>query len=281
MQNQLMLHCGGKPASFHDLDLIPMPQETRTYKPVSHFTLANRIKTISQDLLTLKTGDATFTLESESYGLAKDGNQMFAVITFHNESGKLGLMIGFRNSYDKSMSLAICCGATVFICDNLCIRGEISFMGKHTLNIWKELEEKMVTTIYRSRNQYHQITADAGKLEQIPFPDVTAYRTLGELYGREIVSPRQLTATLAEWKKPRHAEFEPRTAWSFYNAVTESLKSSPPADVMERHSGLTNFFDANFIDMDYTSGGLWLPKEVNPIQKDTEQAEGQQTFSIN
>jgi hypothetical protein len=33
-----------------------------------------------------------------------------------------------------------------------------------------------------------------------------------------------LPKALKEWNEPRHAEFEPRTAWSMLNAFTEALK---------------------------------------------------------
>ena len=38
--------------------------------------------------------------------------------------------------------------------------------------------------------------------------------------------PRRLPQVLDEWRKPRHQEFEPRTAWSLFNAFTESMKSA-------------------------------------------------------
>jgi hypothetical protein len=31
---------------------------------------------------------------------------------------------------------------------------------------------------------------------------------------------------LADWRKPRHEEFEPRTAWSLFNCFTETLKET-------------------------------------------------------
>ncbi len=66
--NGLMLHCGGKSASLGELDLIAMPQATETYQPVSHYLLARKALTITQDLL------KGYVLNSESYGLAREGN---------------------------------------------------------------------------------------------------------------------------------------------------------------------------------------------------------------
>ncbi len=38
------------------------------------------------------------------------------------------------------------------------------------------------------------------------------------------ITVTQIPAVLAEYRKPRHVEFEDRTAWSWFNCVTETLK---------------------------------------------------------
>lgn len=48
----LMLHTrGSRLAEVEELEAIPIPPETDSYKPVSHFVLANTLATIGQDLL--------------------------------------------------------------------------------------------------------------------------------------------------------------------------------------------------------------------------------------
>jgi len=68
--------------------------------------------------------------------------------------------------------------------------------------------------------------------------DDDAYKLTGLLYGRGILTPRQIPVVKREWQDPSHAEFADRNAWSFYNAVTEALKTSPPHRIMERHIAL-------------------------------------------
>ena len=41
-----------------------------------------------------------------------------------------------------------------------------------------------------------------------------------------VVCASRIPDVLREWREPRHAAFEPRTAWSWFNAVTETLKGS-------------------------------------------------------
>jgi len=46
--------------------------------------------------------------------------------------------------------------------------------------------------------------------------------------------------------KPSHVEFEPRTAWSLFNAFTEIAKGASPATQMSGTLGLTGLFNREF-----------------------------------
>jgi len=217
-----------------ELAAIPLPKETRSYKPVSHQALAIMLSTIASDLL------PEFELVNMQFGLARDGAQMFGVHTFKNGSSAMGLSIGFRNSYDKSLSVGLAVGGQVFVCDNLCLSGEVTVLKKHTLNVITSIESLALSAIYKSRSAFNQIQNDAEVMKGIPLSDDDAYRTIGLLYGNGILTPRQIPVVKNEWLKPSHDDFEGRNVWSFYNACTESLKSSPPQSIMERHLMLHN-----------------------------------------
>jgi len=225
----LLLHQGGKQCSLQDLRDIPMPAETRSFKPVSHYDLAVNIAKVAGDLL------SEFTLKSSQYGVARDFGQLFGVHTFQNSNTELGLSIAFRNSLDKSLSVGMAFGASVFVCDNLALQGEIVKIRKHTTNIHTDLEEMILTGVYRARTSFISAVDDARLMQQIEISTDGAYHALGHLFGHKVLSPRQMPVALKEWNLPSHEEFEPRTLWSFYNAVTEALKSSPPQSIMERH----------------------------------------------
>ena len=225
----LLLHQGGQECSLQDLRDIPMPAETRSFKPVSHYDLAVNIAKVAGELL------SEFTLKSSQYGVARDGGQLFGVHTFQNSNTELGLSIAFRNSLDKSLSVGMAFGASVFVCDNLALQGEIIKIRKHTTNIHTDLEEMILTGVYRARTSFISAVDDARLMQQIEISTDGAYHALGHLFGHKVLSPRQMPVALKEWNLPSHEEFEPRTLWSLYNAVTEALKSSPPQSIMERH----------------------------------------------
>jgi len=226
---EILMHRGGELVTKDRLDLIPLPEPTDSYVPVSHYHLADKFLTISQDIL------RDYTLVGENYGIARQGNQFFAVLKFQREKTDIGLSVAFRNSYDRSMAIGLAIGASVFVCDNLALSGEIVVMKKHTKNVWTELEEKAIAIIYKSQNNYEQIIDDAQAFKSLGMDNDEAFRTMGLLFGNSIISPRQLTVLNDEWLNPSHEEFRPRNLWSFYNAATESLKSSPPVTIMEKH----------------------------------------------
>jgi hypothetical protein len=229
----LLMHQGGDYCSLDDLRTIPLPKETRTYKPVSHYDLAVNLGEVSGGLL------RGYQLDKAQYGLAREGNQMFGIHTYRNGiSSSMGLSIGFRNSYDKSMSVGIAIGASVFVCDNLALTGEIAIMRKHTANVWNDLEELTITTIYRSQHNFSKIVEDAETMAERYLSNDNAFRLLGLLYGNDVISPRQIPVVKREWLNPSHDEFEDRNVWSFYNACTEALKSTPPNKIMEKHISL-------------------------------------------
>jgi len=230
--SELLLHCGGKKATRQELDLIPIPPATESYTPVSHYELANTMLTVGQDIL------KDYSLSGEGFGLARDGQQMFGVLKFKKDHSEMALSIGFRNSYDRSMSIGFALGATVFVCDNLALSGEIAVMKKHTKNVWADLENTIIATLYKSQRSFEKIVTDADMMKRHPITDDGAFKMIGLLFGRNVLSPRQLPVVLDNWSKPAYDEFRQRDLWSFYNACTEALKTSPPVTVMERHCRL-------------------------------------------
>lgn len=225
----LLLHRGGNEVTLDDLKLIETPPPTETYVPVPHYELATMARTVGQDIL------RDYILVGENYGIARQGNQLFAILKFQKDPSEMALSVAFRNSYDKSMSIGMAFGASVFCCDNLALRGDIVVMKKHTKNVWNELEQLTITQLYKSQNNFAMLLDESGRMKERMMGDNEAYKLLGLMYGYDVLSPGQLPVVVDQWLKPRHTEFAPRNAWSFYNAITEGLKSTAPINVMERH----------------------------------------------
>ncbi len=236
----LLLSGDSRAATIDDIRAIPMPTATRTYQPVSHEQLSNMLVEMAENLL------PNFVHATSHFGLAAGGNKLFGVHTFKSSNTSMGLSIGFRNSYDRSMSLGIAVGASVLVCDNLALCGDITILRKHTLNVVRDMQTLALSGIYRSQQAYSQILADAEALRLEAIDDDHAYRMLGLVYGRGIITPRQIPIAHHEWQKPHYEDFQPRTAWSLYNAITEALKSAPPQSIMEKHLELHQLFATSY-----------------------------------
>jgi Domain of unknown function (DUF932) len=235
----LLVHRGGQIVTRDDLALVPVPKATDSYVPMPHNNLAETLLTIGKDIL------KGFTLAYEQYALAREGQQMFGVLAFRNDDTELGLSIGFRNSYDKSMAIGIAIGAQVFVCDNLALTGDITIMRKHTANVWTSLEDIAISTLYRSQQNFRKIVEDSETLKGRMIDNNEAFKMIGLMFGHGILTPRQLPVIKKEWLTPSYDDFRPRTMWSFYNACTEALKSCPPLVIMEKHISLHTMITEN------------------------------------
>ena len=229
MTKQMVIHCGGRKATLEELQVVPLPEETKSYKPVSHYDLATNIERVAAEML------KDFVFDGGMYALSKDGQRMFGVHIYATEMSDLGLSIGFRNSYNKTMSVGIAVGAAVYICDNLAFAGDITIMRKHTTNVIEDLEIAILRVVYKAQANFTSIAESAEKMRETPLEDDSAYKLLGLLFGRKVLTPRQLPVAKQEWLHPYYKEFNPRNYWSFYNAVTTALKSTPPNQILERH----------------------------------------------
>lgn len=272
--NQLQLHCGGKPVDRLALAEIPTPEKTDSYMPVPHLELVERIDGYARDLLRRD-------LARESFGIARKGDQMFALLTYANgmkkcqvcgatgkvdvfvqdaetgevpeepnrvncpacngtgwETPEMGVSIGIRNSYDKSMSIGVAMGGRVFICDNLVLSGEIKIIKKHTPQVWKAIEDMCISTLYKHQPVWNQLQDDVAKLKSREIEHIHGHELLGVLIGAKIMSPRQIPVAYREWDKPSLPDFAGRNLWSLYNSVNQALKTSSVDTILERHRRL-------------------------------------------
>jgi len=230
----------GEAATIEDVKEIPIPRATRTYQPVSHEQLSTMLLQMAAHLL------PGFAHDNSQYGLAAEGNKMFGVHTLKSSETSMGLCIGFRNSYDRSMSVGIVVGASVLVCSNLVLSGDITILRKHTLHVQKDMQSMALSAIYKSQRVYKEILEDAEAMRLLELSDDNAHRMLGLVYGRGLITPRQIPVALREWRAPQHEVFEPRNVWSLYNSITEALKSAPPQSIMEKHLGLHRLFSEQF-----------------------------------
>jgi hypothetical protein len=233
-----------KIVDFAELGLIQVPEQTETYVPVSHQELYTRIKEAG----TKHYNTSPF---EEKLEVNHRGQQMFGSMTFHDGSQLSGSgmnrSIGFRNSYDKTLPIGVCGGASVFVCSNLMFTGDIIKMRKHTQNVEEDLDiliQKLFDDVDR---RYEESISHKQVMEEITFSDTDAGNYFGQLFVNQgVLNGAQLNKATKEWFES--PVFKERTAWSAYNACTEALKSAHPMNALEKYTKLHTFTEEFAID---------------------------------
>lgn len=229
-----MIHCGGKQVNFAELSAIPLPERTDTYEPVPFSDLLVNTKRICDDILDLEFVD-------QKLAVSKNEQRFFGLLQYKDpKNEEMGQAIGIRSSHDKSMSNGFCSGATVFVCDNMAFTGDITYMRKHTKNVMDDLQDKLVSVLYRSKDKFFNIIEDTKNMKEISISTDDAYSFIGRAFGHKTLGARQAGDAIRHWNSPPYSEFMQKNVWSLYNACTESLKSTPPNKILERHIDLHN-----------------------------------------
>lgn len=142
--NGLMLHCGGQLKTREDVCAVAVPRATATYAPLPYESFLTRVeKQITMEGMRIK---------EERLALANEGQRLFGLLALEMTGfpqAEFGSVLGLRTSYDKSLSTGVCIGASVFVCDNLSFRGEITFARKHTPNALRDLSWLLAETVAR------------------------------------------------------------------------------------------------------------------------------------
>ena len=247
--NGLMLHCGGKSITEDELGAITPDSVAKannieypeTYVPVDHLHLINEIKWCIK-----ATNPNWFEFRSASYGIRKNGAEMFAVLTWKatrdyfgdGDIDNYGFQIGIVNSMNFRIPIRFVGGISVFVCDNMALNGEIMYARKHTKNVWETIYEKVRLISENAMNIYDDGVKDINHLQEIEITDNRGYEILGRLHGLKVISPRMLTAAIKDWRKPRHEDFASRNLWSLYNCANEAMKKHNPNNIVEAHTAL-------------------------------------------
>ena len=171
-----------------DLYNVRVPANTDSYSAVSH---RNIIEAVQEQLEKKRN----MQIVAEKYNVAAKGDKVIGYydINFDNNP-EMGTRFAFRNSYDKSMSVATVAGANVWICENGLVKGDMQFIRKHTGSVVKELNSIIIKTIEQLEAEFIELKRHSEQMKSIELPKIKA----AELYGRmfmveDIITPTQLS----------------------------------------------------------------------------------------
>jgi hypothetical protein len=212
-----MLHAGGRLATLDELNACKTPPPEGRWHPVSHVTVLNNVKETLHG--------AGYVVKFEKYGLARSDARFFGVLDLETPLAQgVGLSVGIRNSVDKSFPLGFCAGSRVLVCDNLAFRSELLVRKKHTANGMKVFGTAIATAVASLASFKEAEELRIQRMAEMKLNPADASHVILTAFRRGIISSLQLPLVCKAWEEPPHEDFQPRTAWSLFNAFTEVLR---------------------------------------------------------
>ena len=215
----------------------PLPQETNTYKPISHEQLI--------DLTLTGIEKSGFKLETELYSSAQEGNIVNGRYTISNVADKeMKLQIGWQNSYNKQLTLKFALGTQIIICKNGMVSGDFgAFKKKHVGEIQTFTPQAITDYIKSAEEAFKRIQLEREAMKQVEVDKRVISELIGRLYiEEELIQSTQLNIIQRELKKPTHNYGTEGSLWELYQFTTFSMKEIHPRLWMENHMNVHKFF---------------------------------------
>jgi uncharacterized protein DUF932 len=202
-----------------ELHAVAAPDPTATFKPIPHIELV--------EMLDRALNRADMHIQHESFAIRRDGSVLFGVLSLAYGDSPDGIAaLGLRTANNKTMSLQICAGLNVFVCDNMCFRGDlIALRRKHTSGL--NLREELALALLRFQQHFGRLTGEIEVLKERRLVDVEAKAVIHDVFAQGLMPVRLLPGVSQEYFEPKIPAFEPRTAWSLHNAFTAAAKEMP------------------------------------------------------
>ncbi len=219
----------------------PMP--TRTYTPISHNQMITQVKN--------ECHRQGFDIIDTKYQTNRDLSQMVAKYTLSLGDDQMGAMIGFQNSYNKTLSAKFAIGASVFICSNGMITGDHIFKKKHQGRADWELNTFISDAIGASQAKFGDAVQLRENFKQINFTDNSLHELVGKLFlEEEILRMNQLSIIQKEYRNPTHNYgVGKNNLWNIYNLATYAIEQqSHPTLYLKQHGELTKFMAETYTD---------------------------------
>lgn len=221
--------------------MAPVP--TRTYTPISHRQMIERVHNQCENL--------GIQIIDKKYNTNRDLSQMTAKYTLNIGDDQMGAMIGFQNSYNKTLSAKFAIGASVFICSNGMVTGDHVFKTKHQGHADWELDRFIISAVDASRAKFEDTIKLRDNFKQINFSDNSLYELVGKLFlEEEILRMNQLSLIQREFRNPTHDYgVSKNNLWNIYNLGTYAIeKQSHPTLYLKQHAELTQFMAKTYTD---------------------------------
>lgn len=212
----LMAHVDCNKVTRAELETIPTPMGTDTFKPVSHIELVTSLQAILDS--------KGISIVKEQFAVRADGSRLFGTFDLSLEGIEGSCAsLGFRTANDRTMKISIVAGMSVFVCDNMVLSGDSVILNrKHTSGL--DLLPELMGAIGRYQERYAALKSQVADLATLTLTDNEAKAIIHDAFLAEVMPIRYLPNVSKEYFNPTHPNFQPGNAWSLHNAFTLIMK---------------------------------------------------------
>ena len=223
------------PLNRSDLEYIPAPPDTKSYKPIHYGWLADQIKE--------RIHAATGLLPArEAFGTARNNGQFFGHYAYDVGHPGLALEVAFRGSYTQTLCALVAMGANANICDNMMVWGHgTQALRRQTKNARADILPMIDKSINEALPNFEAMVNASERMQSQAVNTNRGYEILGRAVGLGLLNGPQTRIAFEQWRSPKYEAYEPRNLWSLYNAGTEALKKGQAPTMIERHTAWHDF----------------------------------------
>lgn len=200
---------------------VQLPEETKTYKPISNEEIIHKITGYSID--------KGYSVSDVAVQLSANSQVMFGNITINTENSDYGMNIGFVNSYNKMRSFGVAVGAKVYMCSNLDF-SSVRSVQKHTGEIQEDIDTMIYNAVESVQKEYDKILLEYSSMKEVVHTEKQVGELLGRMfYEKGILRSEQLNTfknvmkTENDWNN-----YDRETMYGVHMGLTHALKSEQP-----------------------------------------------------
>lgn len=228
-----------KSVTADELKAVALPSHGGKYATVSHGFI---IDTVEQEL-----NNAGYTVTNVEYKSNLNGEVALGIynIASSDDDPDLDLMFAWANSYDKSLRFRCSVGATVKVCMNGMIKGDVADYGrKHVGDAKDEVKSHIKGQIGDAVKYFNQLKNTKDRMKDVTLTELQIGGALGHLYMDEVLTVTQIVKLKDELSKPSYDYGTPvDSLWTVYNCFTSVLSKSHPKKWIEDQKAVFAYFD--------------------------------------
>ena len=219
-----------------DLNIIPVPDATRTYVPISTSLIFDTIDTLAYE--------KGFGIRQEIFDTKMKGQQQKIRFVFDTNSDKFGFEIALMNSYNKTISLRCGSGANCTICWNLQVMAPFKIQEKHVGNVREDLYEFLKSSFEVKDTQIQNAQLLWDNLDYVNLSQREINELAGSLFfEQKLINSEQAMILRKELDKPSFEyDYNPESLNALYQHTTFCIQNEHPTSYLQTQQGVQSFF---------------------------------------